>query len=75
MAFLNLPEPDRVNTPMLVLGAKCDRSVTSREVCATAREYRTDAEIFPNMGHDMMLEPGWSNVTERIDIWLSAQGL
>ncbi len=25
----------------------------------SARAYRTQAEIFPNMGHDMMLEPGW----------------
>jgi pimeloyl-ACP methyl ester carboxylesterase len=75
MAFLNLPKPDRVSTPMLVLGAQCDRSVTPREVRATARSYRTQAEIFPNMGHDMMLEPGWAAVAERIDTWLSTRGL
>ena len=65
MALLNLPKPDRVRTPMLVLGAQCDRSVTPGEVRATARAYRTQAEIFPNMGHDMMLEPGWAAVAER----------
>ena len=66
MVFLNLPKPDRVSTPLLVLGAECDRSVTPQEVHATARAYRTQAEIFPNMGHDMMLEPGWIAVAQRI---------
>jgi hypothetical protein len=41
----------------------------------TARAYRTEAEFFPAMGHDMMLEPGWASVAERIDMWLTAQGL
>jgi pimeloyl-ACP methyl ester carboxylesterase len=75
MVFLNLPKPDRVRTPLLVLGAQCDRSVTPYEVQATARVYRTYAEIFPNMGHDMMLEPGWVAVAQRIHTWLGAQGL
>jgi pimeloyl-ACP methyl ester carboxylesterase len=75
MVFLNLPKPRSVSTPVLVLGAQCDRSVTPREAHATARAYRTRAEIFPNMGHDMMLEPGWSAVAQRIHTWLCAQGL
>jgi pimeloyl-ACP methyl ester carboxylesterase len=75
MVFLNLPKPHRVSTPLLVLGAQCDRSVTPREVHATARAYGTQAEIFPNMGHDMMLEPGWVAVAERIRTWLCVQGL
>jgi pimeloyl-ACP methyl ester carboxylesterase len=75
MVFLTLPKPRRVNTPMLVMGAKCDRSVTPREVHATARAYGTQAEIFPNMGHDMMLEPGWAEVAQRIHTWFCAQGL
>jgi hypothetical protein len=27
------------------------------------------------MGHNMMLEPGWQAVAERIDNWLGGQGL
>lgn len=75
MVFLNLPKPRRVSTPLLVLGAQCDRSVTPQEVHATARAYRTQAEIFPDMGHDMMLEPGWVAAAQRIHTWLCAQGL
>jgi hypothetical protein len=44
-------------------------------VHATARAYRTEAEFFPNMGHNMMLEPGWAAVAERIHNWLCARGL
>ena len=72
---LNLPRPKRVTTPLLVLGAEQDGSVTTEEVHATSRAYGTTAEIFPDMGHNMMLEPGWRKVAERIDSWLDGQGL
>ena len=73
--LLNLPRPDRVTTTLLVLGARDDGAVTPKEVHATARAYGTEAEFFPNMGHDMMLEPGWGAVAERIHAWLGTQGL
>jgi pimeloyl-ACP methyl ester carboxylesterase len=70
-----LPKPERVTTPLLVLGAEEDGLVTNAEVRATARSYGTQAELFPGMGHMMMLEPGWQAVAERIDGWLAGQGL
>jgi pimeloyl-ACP methyl ester carboxylesterase len=73
--LLNLPRTNQVTTPLLVLGAEHDRCVAPKEVNATARAYRTQAEIFPEMGHDMMLEPGWDAVAERIDTWLAGRGL
>jgi hypothetical protein len=33
------------------------------------------AELLPNMGHNMMLEPVWSDVADRIYVWLGGQGL
>jgi len=72
---LSLPRPKRVTTPLLVLGADDDGAHTREEVCATARAYRTEAEFFPNMGHNMMLEPGWAAVAERIHTWLGTRGL
>jgi pimeloyl-ACP methyl ester carboxylesterase len=60
----------RVNTPMLVLGAADDGMVTNAEVRATARAYNTDAQFFADMGHNMMQEPGWLSVAERIQAWL-----
>lgn len=71
----NLPRPQRVTTRLLVLGAAEDGAVTRKEVEATARAYRTEAQFFPGMGHDMMLEPGWAAVATRVDDWLSAHDL
>ena len=73
--FPNRLEPERITAPLLVLGAECDAGVTPDEVRATAHAYNTEAEFFPDMGHNMMLEPGWAHVAERIHNWLSARGL
>jgi pimeloyl-ACP methyl ester carboxylesterase len=73
--LVNLPKPHRITAPMLVLGAECDGCFTHEEVHATARAYGTQAQLFPEMGHNMMLEPGWSAVAKRIDDWLSARAL
>jgi pimeloyl-ACP methyl ester carboxylesterase len=70
MLWLNLPRPNLVTAPLLVLGAENDIVFTQQEVRATARAYHTEAEIFPKMAHDMMLEPGWAAVAERIHAWL-----
>ena len=77
-AFLNLlalnrPHPERVETPMLVLGAADDAIFTPAEVAATARAYRTEPILFPGMAHDMMLEAGWEQVAERILTWLQSR--
>jgi pimeloyl-ACP methyl ester carboxylesterase len=73
--LLRLPRPTRVTTPLLVLGAEEDTAHTRKEILATARAYGTEAEFFPDMGHNMMLEPGWAAVAERIHTWLGAHGL
>lgn len=73
--MLNLPRPARVTAPLLVLGAEQDGAHTRKEVQATARAYGTEAEFFPGMGHNMMLEPGWESVAKRIHDWLGGRGL
>ncbi|MGB7165549.1 MAG: alpha/beta hydrolase, partial [Mycobacterium sp.] len=65
----------RINTPILVLGAADDGMVTDAEVRATARAYQTEAEFFTGMGHNMMLEPGWADVAERVHTWLQTRDL
>lgn len=80
-AFLDMLALDLVDTkrvhrvPLLVLGAEHDAIVTPRETRSIATTYGTDAEIFPNLAHDMMLEPGWQAVAERVQRWLTAHGL
>jgi len=68
--LLRWPRPDRVVTPILVLGGGDDQVFHPSEVAATAAAYRTSADIFQAMGHDMMLEPEWERVADRIETWL-----
>jgi pimeloyl-ACP methyl ester carboxylesterase len=70
-----LPEAGLVKAPMLVLGAEDDGMRIDGDACAVARIYEADVELFPDMGHVMMLESGWQAVAERIDSWLGGQGL
>ena len=65
---------ERVTAPILVLGAVHDGFVSVGAVRATARAYRTEPEFFA-MGHNMMLEPGWADVAERIRAWLDTRDL
>lgn len=67
---LSLAHPKKVKTPLLILGAEKDNAITPGQVHATARAYDVTAEIFPNMAHDMMLEPDWESVARRILDWL-----
>ena len=75
MLAINLPRPHMVRTNMLVLGAEKDAMFSVEEVEATARAYNTKAEIFKGMGHDMMLEPRWHLVADRMVGWLEQMGL
>ena len=74
LAFLGMvfvrQRPGRVTAPVLVLGAEHDRFLTIGEVQRTARAYHTRAEIFPGMGHHMMLDNGWEKVADRVDAWV-----
>jgi len=73
--MIRFPDARPVTAPLLVLGATDAGSRANGEVSAAARTYQTDAELFPSMGHMMMLEPGWQAVAERIEGWLGGQGL
>lgn len=75
MLGLSLPRLERIEPPLLVLGAADDATISSQEVEATARAYGVEAEFFPHMAHGMMLEAGWRAVADRIRVWLDEQGL
>ncbi|MBX9980307.1 MAG: alpha/beta hydrolase [Mycobacterium sp.] len=80
-AFLDMLALDLVDTrhvkrvPMLVLGAELDAIVTPRETRSIAAVYGTEAEVFPDLAHDMMLEPRWPAVAGRMLSWLTTQKL
>jgi pimeloyl-ACP methyl ester carboxylesterase len=71
MVALDLPKPEKLKTPLLVLGAGRDNMIGPHEIEATARAYHTQAEIIPDVAHNSMLEQGWQSVAERILAWLN----
>ena len=75
LVYRDLARPAQVRVPMLVLGAELDGFFTPAEIRATARAYRAEVQLFPETGHNMMLEPGWRDVARRIDTWLDGIGL
>lgn len=66
----NLPKPQKIKTPLLVLGAENDAIVPPEKVEKTAKAYNADHKIFPDMAHDMMLERGWQKVADFMIDWL-----
>jgi len=70
MLMFDLPKPDKVKAPMLVLGGALDQLFHPYEVEATARAYNAPCKIFEGVAHDMMLEPGWQAVADHILAWL-----
>jgi pimeloyl-ACP methyl ester carboxylesterase len=80
MAFLDkvaldLPNPAKVKTPLLVLGVARDNMLEPSEIEATARAYNTQSEIIPDVAQNSMLDPRWQSVAGRILIWLEKQTL
>lgn len=73
MLGLSLPKPERVKTPLLVLGGQDDVIFRVADVEKTAVAYNAQARIFPHMAHDMMLEAGWQSVADMILDWLGTK--
>ena len=74
MLGLDLPHADRIQTPLLVLGAAHDGSIHPPHFEATAKIYNAEFHAFP-MNHSMMLEEGWQSVADCILTWLDQRHL
>lgn len=69
--FLDLPRcPPCVTTPLLVLGGEYDTLFPPHEIQRTARAYGTQAVIVPDVGHELMLDPGWEQVAGYIQMFI-----
>ncbi|MFI5282329.1 MAG: alpha/beta hydrolase [Candidatus Dormibacterales bacterium] len=69
------PDVARVRrTPLLVIGGELDATISPREVAAAARTYGSEPVMFPD-GHDLMLEPSWEKMAERIHEFIQKTAL
>lgn len=64
------PARPRRSIPMLVLAAGDDFVFSPRETAATARAYRADWQLIPNLAHDAMLDTRWRAAADAIQRWL-----
>ena len=68
-----LPQVWRMKRPrLLFLGGERDELVPPFLVQLGAKSFGAEAEIFPGLGHALMLEAGWQAVAERLVAWLAA---
>ena len=58
---ISFPPLPKRKLPVLVLGAEKDLLFPPDQVHATAWAFGADATFFPDMGHSMMLQPGWES--------------
>ena len=63
------------DVPVLVMGGEEDAFFRPSMIESTAKIYGVEPEIFPEMGHAMMLEPDWQLAADRIIGWLGENGL
>ena len=75
MMLFKFPNPEKISTDLIILGAEDDVIFCPDEIEATARAHDKKPEIFNQMAHDMMLEKGWQAVADRIIAWLDEKGI
>jgi pimeloyl-ACP methyl ester carboxylesterase len=75
MIALDLLQPGKGKTPLLVLGGSRDKMLKPDEIEATARTCNAQYEIIADVAHDMMLESRWQAVAARILVWLKEREL
>ena len=64
------PRPDRVDTPVKVIGGGADRIFSVREMARTAAAYGGEALIVDGAAHDLMLDPRREEVAITMEEWL-----
>lgn len=64
--LVDLPRPERVHAPLLVVAAEADRVFSVREQAATAAAHGSEFAVIPGAAHDVMLDPDWEVAAEAI---------
>lgn len=68
--LLKLPRRPKPGSPLLVMGAGNDNVIHKWEVRSLARAHSTEANIIPNIAHDMMIDTRWQAAADEVLGWL-----
>jgi len=64
--FMNLPDPKKVNKPIMVIGAEKDYLIPEKDTRKMAAAYGVDPFIIPEASHNFFLEDEWEYVAENM---------
>lgn len=74
MLYMMFPSRIKINfhkkVPMLVIGAENDKVVSISDNKNTAKKYRAELKILPDIAHDMMLDVNHKSAAEAIIKWI-----
>ncbi len=76
MLVLDRPKPAKADPalPKWVIGGEHDVIFPPEVVRRTATAYGANATIYPDMAHNLMLDPGWEHVADDLANWLHTLG-
>jgi pimeloyl-ACP methyl ester carboxylesterase len=72
MLFLDLPQPNKIKMPMLVIGGSDDFIFGKKDVLATAKAYNSEGVIFEGEAHNLFMEDNWREAAKLIYTFLSS---
>ena len=70
MLGLNLVNPKKIKTPLIIIGGEKDFAVPEKTLRKTCKVYGVEPIIFEGMGHNIMLEPEYKIVANKIVEWI-----
>ncbi len=74
MMGLAAPRPGKADPalPKWIIGGEKDAIFPPKVIERTARAYNNRATIYPDMGHNLMVDVGWEQVADDFATWLRA---
>ena len=74
MVFLKLPSVRKLPIPTFIIGAEKDYLVSEADTKRMARFYGLNPYIIPEASHCFMLESGWQQVADKINVFFQEHG-
>jgi pimeloyl-ACP methyl ester carboxylesterase len=74
MVFLRLPGIKSLPIPTMIIGAEKDFLVSERDTRKMASFYKVTPHIIKGASHSFMLESGWEEVAEKINLFFQEHG-
>jgi len=72
MLFSYLPDPSKVHTPLMVVGAENDYLIPIADLQKTAKRYGVEPLVVKGASHNFFMESGWEPIAEKILAFLES---